>query len=377
MSYKITFDRLRICVPNECVTIYDESVFTTTISGGGKPIRAKFEQTFPFYYSIVINHAKKFTDIEFSGKALLEDYPALINHTNITTCFSNISRCGVCFIDSTKAVNTAYVKQCDVTCDIASSFSIKDLYKSITLSSSMRWCLRDVTSNRFTVESTNTTKRCKSRCIVYDKEKDMARRPNQNFLAAVANPDEQIEHFRGKIRYELNLNSINRIQHYFNITETRLSTLLYSNTDPIVKFLGEAVKDDDRLKRAVELSPTIRDLEHLLLLAICDYNLNKVELLIRDMYGTSRSITRCKEPYINLLVRLKDIIPEPMNNKVCSDISSHLKHMLSLLNDANHTAVPNLISMYNSSKLEVSGISSCAHTNTTLFNIDCPQLSII
>ena len=377
MNHKLTFDRLRLSVPTECVTVIDESVFHTTISGNGAPIRAKYEQKSPFYYSIVMDFNKKSTDIEFSGKALLDDYPTLINHTSIITCFDNINRCGVCYIDSQHIADCAYVKQCDVTCDVSSPFTIRDLYNNINLTSSKGWCIRDITSNRFTIESTNTTKRFKSRFIIYNKEEDMNRITNQSFLASVTNRDDQIEYFRGKVRYELNINSVNRIRHYFNVSDTRLTTLLNSTSDPIAKFLTEAVKDNNGLQKAVELSPTIRDLEHLLLLAICDYNLNKVELLIRDMYGTSRSITRCKEPYINLLVRLKDIIPEPKNNKVCSDISSHLKQMLGLLNDANHTAVPNLRSLYNSSKKDMAENTSHSLSSPNLFNIDFPQLSTI
>ena len=375
MNYKISFDRLRLSVPAECVTVKDVGAFTTTVSGSGIPIRAKYEQMSPFYYSVIVDYSKNTTDIEFSGKALLDDYPALINSTNITTCFDNINRYGVCSIDSQQAVYTAYVKQCDVTYDIRSSCSIRELYNNTNLSSSKSWCIRDITSNRFTIESTNTTKRFKSRLIVYDKEEEMSRKPNQSFLSAISNVEEQLEHFRGKIRFELNLNSINRIRHYLNVEDTKLSTLLYSNVDPIAKFLGEAIRDDSPLQQATELSHTLRELEHLLLLAICDYDLNKVELLIRSLYGASRSVKRCKEPYASLLVRLQEIIPEPQSNAICCNIASHLKSMLSLLTDSAPLDTPNLRRMY-TAKHTTSQTMPCQSTDVALFNIDHIQLPV-
>lgn len=369
---KVTFDRLRLRVPSEGVKIINKTVFTTTVSGDGEPIHMKYEQTSPFYYSITLFPGKNQTEVEFSGKALLEDYPALINHTNITACFENINKCGVCFIDSHQAVDTAYVMQCDVTCDISTTLTIKELYNGINLTASKRWCLRDITSNRFTIESTNTTKRCKSRLVVYDKQEEMTRKTNQSFLMSVTNPEEQMEYFKGKIRYELNLNSIDRIRYFFNIDDTRLSTLYHSNSDPIKRFLSIALKDESVLQQTVRRVGTISELEHLLLLAICDYDLNKVELLIRNIYGATRSIKRCKEPYVNLFDRLKCIIPEPQNNVLCQDISSQLKYMLGLLKEPANISAPNLRKLYHASKQKTpqgktNSVDGCY---IDLFNID-------
>lgn len=363
----IKFDRLKLCVPAECVTITEIKESTTTISGDGFPIHAKYEQKQPFFYSILIDYKKRTTDIEFSGKALMEDYPSLIDHTNITTCIHNINSCGACYIDSDKALEECFVKQCDVTCDISSPVTITELYNSLNLSSSKSWCLRDITTNRFTVESTNTTKRFKSRLIIYDKEEEMTRKNNQDFLAAISNADEQIDYFKGKIRYELNLNSTNRIRYFFKIPDTKLSTLFSSSADPIATFISKITRDNDSLQPVAQMSGNIRELEHLLLLAICDYDLNKIELLIREMYGSNRSVKRCKEPYMNLLVKLKDIIPEPHRNTTCCDISSKLRYLLSRLNHPG-TLSPNLRSLY-----EMSKDTSCSSADVDLFNINPPK----
>lgn len=375
----ISFDRFKLSIPSACLTILDESAFTTTLSGEGELLRRRYEQTSPFYYSICIDQRKMTTEIEFSGKALLDDYPSLISKANITNCFENINSYGICYINSEQVLQTAIVKQCDVTFDVASPYSIKDLYTNINLSSSKKWCIREICSNRFTIESTNTTNRFKSRFIVYDKGEEMTRKSNTNFLSTVRNPEEQLEYYKGKMRFELNLNSMNRISHFFGDSDTRLITLLHSPSDPIDVFLTEATGYEDTLQHASKLSASLTNLEHLLLLAICAYDLNKVELLIRDIYGASRSIKRCKEPYENLLERLKCIIPDPQNNLLCQDISSQLKYMLGLLNEPVNVSVPNLRKLYNSSKQTTpqGKTNSVNGSYIDLFNIDYTHMQEI
>lgn len=365
---KVTFDRFKLSIPSVCLTILDESAFTTTLSGEGELLRKRYEQTSPFYYSITIDQRTLTTDIEFSGKALLDDYPSLINEANITSCFENINNYGICYINSEQVLQTAIVKQCDVTFDLTSSHSIQSLYTNLNLSSSKKWCIRDICSNRFTIESTNTTNRFKSRFIVYDKGEEMTRKSNADFLNTVSNPEEQLEYYKDKTRFELNLNSKNRIAHFFGGKDTRLMTLLQSPSDPITTFLSEAIGHEDSLLRAAKLSGTLSSLEHLLLLAICEYDINKVELLIRELYGGSRSIKRCKEPYVQLLNRLKEVIPEPKKNLLCSELISNLKYMISLLREPTDTERPNLWNLYTSSR--ETQITKPKDIPVELYNID-------
>lgn len=365
---KVTFDRLRLSIPPDCLSIINESAFTTTVSGEGELLRKRYEQTSPFYYSIYIDQRTMTTELEFSGKALLDDYPSLINEANITNCFENINSYGICYINSEQVLQTAIVKQCDVTFDVTSAYTIQDLYNNINLSSSKKWCIRDICTNRFTIESTNTTKRLKSRFLVYDKGEEMTRKSNVAFLNAVNNPEEQLKYYKNKTRFELNLNSKDRISHFFTSTDTRLKTLLQTTIDPIEDFLDEALGYEDALQQAAKLSGSLRNLEHLLLLAVCDYDLKKVELLIRDMYGTTRSIKRCKEPYAQLLNRLKKVIPEPKKHVICNELTSNLKYMLGLLYDPADTDTPNLRRLYLTSRQTEPTISKNGLVD--LFNIN-------
>lgn len=349
MCTYITFDRLRLSLPATAISILQPEVFTTTVNGDGVSLRTKFEQNHPFYYNVTIDYYHKNTIVEFSGKALLDSYPSLISYTNITTCFENINRCGVCHINTEQALQQSYVVQCDVTSDVLANCTVKDLYQNLTIQNNRKWGLRDVTSNRFTIESTVTTKRKKARLVIYDKGIEMSRKPNEAFLATVSNPDEQLAYFKNKIRYELNLNSLDRIRHVFGTDDNRLATLLYSAADPIDSVLNEIVfNDDSALCKAAQASGGLRILEHLLLLSVCDYDIQKVERVIRDMYAGSRSITRALEPYQNLYHQLIRNVPEPKNDMCLIDIRNQLRYMLSKTFGATEPTSPSLLHLYHS-----------------------------
>lgn len=376
MSDSITFDRFRLSIPVDSVTICKPTEFTTTVSGEGVPIRSRYEQSAPFFYSLTIDHAKSTSEFEFSGKALLDDYPALISHANISTCFENINRCGVCLIDSDRVLEYGFVKQCDVTRDITSPFEIRELYNNVTFSSNKRWCVRDNTSNRFSIESTNITKRFKSRMIVYDKGTEMSRVSHREFYSAVGNAEYQRDYFRGKTRLELNLNSKNRIQHYFNTDDTGLSNILNSDADPIARFLEEALADNDTLYMVSKYIGRMKDLEHLMLLAYCGYNVNMVEQLIRGLCGKTCSISRTKKPFISLMAKLKNIIPEPLADTDCISITSHLKSMLARLQEPEDNLTPDLLKLYSRSKRNITPAEKCNLCNNcaSISDIGYPTL---
>ncbi len=352
MTASITFDRLRLSLPTNAVSILKPEEFNTTMSGEGSSIRSKYEQSSPYYYSVIVDYTKNTTIVEFNGKVLLDDYPSLIYHANITSCFEHINHCGICYIPPKQAVEHAYVLQCDVTKDLTANCTVSDLYHGLTIRNNKKWCLRDITSNRFTIESTVVTKRKKTRLVIYDKNEEMKRKPNEMFLASVGNPQEQLSYFSNKIRYELNLNSVDRIRHVFGTDDNRLTTLLHSAVDPIDFVLNEIIFDDDSaLSKAAQASGGLRTLEHLLLLAVCDYDIHKVERVIRDLYAGSRSITRAIEPYQNLYHQLIRNAPEPKNDMCLIDIRNYLRYMLAKAFGDPAATSPNLLQLYHSTDM--------------------------
>lgn len=343
----ITFDRLLLKLPIESVKVVEPAAFSMTMSGDGAVKNSKHEQKFPFYYRVQLNYPRNVAFVEFSGKSLLDSYPDLISMDNIFTCFDNINIQNICYIMPEGAVEKAIVMQCDVTYDIKTELSIPEIYQNITLSNNRKYCIRDITTNRFTIESTSVTPRKKTRLLVYDKEEEMMRSANEPFLQSISNAQEQLDYFHNRKRIELNLNSMDRIRRYFQTEDTRLLTLLNANVDPINLFLKNVITDDISITKASRLSGNLRDMEHLLLIAICNYDLRRVELVIRDVYGSTRSITRAMEPYKKLCSRLQENIPELEKDMMLLDMRNHLRYMMAHLNlNGDNLPNTNLLQLY-------------------------------
>ena len=90
----ITFDRFKLSLPISSVQILKPDEFSIQLSKPGVESSMKYEQKQPFYYQIFVNFNKNTVCVEFSGKALLEEYPNLINVSNISSCFTNNASSG-------------------------------------------------------------------------------------------------------------------------------------------------------------------------------------------------------------------------------------------------------------------------------------------
>ena len=296
----VKFDRFRLSIPNSAITILKPDEFTHTVSKDGMETHLKYEQKMPFYYLILVDLVRNRTYVEFSGKALLDNYPQLIQSNNIEQCLVNINSYRICNIVIDEAVATADVCQCDVTADVTFNGSFKDLASGIIMKNSRQYTIPTITANRFTIQNTVTTNRKRERLIIYDKAEDMRRKVNQQFLSVVNNANEQWEYFANKARFELNLNSLDRIRKYLGVTDASLLNVLHSHSDPILMFLQQSLGDDSNIDILKHHTPKLRMLEHLLLLCLCDFDLQKLEVIVRDTTGSKNSITNTMIPFKNI-----------------------------------------------------------------------------
>ncbi|MCM1142918.1 MAG: hypothetical protein NC453_30505 [Muribaculum sp.] len=356
MDRNVTFDRLRLSLPNECITIIDRTAFNTTLSGDDVVTCMRYEQKQPFYYSILCNPSRNVTYVEFSGKALLEQYPELISASNITTCFDNINRYNVCYIDPDAAMQNAVVCQCDVTRDVDSSYRVRDIIRNLYTPDNRHWAIKDRTENQFSIENTAVTPRKKIRLTVYDKDVEFSRSVNEPFIQSVSNPDYQASYFANKIRLELKLNSLDRIRRYFNVYETSLSGLLNADVDPIECVLLDAIVSDGTINAAKSMTASVRELEHLLLIAFAGYDMAKVESIIRDMSSPNRSIKEAMSPYVRVMDKLSMNDANPTYNLTLTEIKSYLNYMVSVgtSSQAESSDPTNLLYIYKK------------HNNTTI-----------
>ena len=260
----------------------------------------KYQQQTPFSLIIVVDYQHKELSIEFTGKILLEKYPNLINAKTIRECLYNINHLGICNINVEAIINQSYVTKCDVTKDIATT-DIATILANIrpNISNNKKWVVKGYKGG-LTIEKVVSTSRYKERLVIYDKAKEMQRAENDKFLNCVSNAQDIVSYFQGKVRFEVNINTMSQIRTLLNIPNNDLKIVLSATANPILTVINEAIKYNKPQHR----KQTIREYERELLLKSCNYDIVNVEALIRSLSSSNTSIKRVMQPYKDLLNRL-------------------------------------------------------------------------
>ena len=147
------------------------------------------------------------------------------------------------------------------------------------------------------------------------------------FLNSVTDPDKMTEYFNDKIRFELKLNSVDRLRHCLKIESTSLFDVLYSQTDPIATVLDE-VMEGNIYSSLRKQCPTMKSLLQLLLIAFCNYEATNVETVIRDYLPPKSSPTRQLEKFKPMLSELNKMQSFLLTAIHFDFLRSHLMSML-------------------------------------------------
>lgn len=294
----LTFDKIQLVADITAVVKYDERQFEKREKGG--TLTYKYHQDVPYLLTIKIDYSRKEVVVEFTGKVLGVDYPKLISSDTIRQCFNAINSMGMVTLDI-EAMMDADVVKCDVTKDIRVN-DVPNLtnYVRQHISSYQRYICRKLRNNNLVVEKNVTTKKTKKRMTIYDKGKEMQLAKNQRFveeygLAGV---------FDGICRFELNLNSKNQIRKALGISNTKLQSVLTSDSNPILDFLDMVI---DNTSTSLALTDKKAYLT-MLVLKDCDYDLEKVEAKMRQFHSSrGTAIGTIMQPYRQMLERLNTL----------------------------------------------------------------------
>ena len=254
--------------------------------------------------------------LEFTGKILKDDYPSLINKDNIRICLSNINELGFCNLNIDGILSDGEVVKADVCQDVIHP-DYKDLTKSIRagVANFNKYLVRNIGDN-FIIEKNVQTKSYKRRLTIYDKQQELERASNRNFLNCVEDKDKLLSSFNGTLRFEMNLNSKEQLRQCLNITDTSIQSVLCSNSKPLWDFLDKAITD----KSVETVSGNLTDLKNQLLLEHCDYDLVKVEALLRKYCSQKTHITQVMKPYRALA--------EKLSNNLTPSVKQQLRNLL-------------------------------------------------
>ncbi len=292
----ITFDKMKITSSINNITDFNTDIFHANIKGG-EVLYYKYRQDKPYYLMIMIDYEHGELVIEFTGKILLDQYPSLINKDNIRECFLQINRMAICRLDVEAILRDAQVVKCDVTKDIAHD-NIEEIASYIrqNLSNYKRWSTTPYNRQGITLENVAKTPKYKKRMVIYDKEKELRTTKNSHFLSILDDKEKLLSYFRGKVRFELNINTMSMIRNLLNIANNSLHFVLNSTTNPILSVIDEAV----RYTEIKHIPQTLREYEHGLLLKECNYDMVEVEAKVRALSSKNTSISRTMQPYKEL-----------------------------------------------------------------------------
>ena len=292
----ITFDKLKLVADITAVVEFDDSQFEKTEKNGS--CTYKYYQDVPYLLAIKIDCPEKEVVIEFTGKILGSDYPKLISMNTIRQCFQAINSTGIVTLD-VEVMMDADVVKCDVTKDIQyDDIPSLTTYLRNHTSSYQRYVCRKLRNSNLVVEKNVTTRKTKKRMTIYDKGKEMQKVENRRFVEAYGVQGV----FDGVCRFELNLNSKEQIRQALGTSNTKLQAVLSTSANPIVDFLDDVI--DDVVTTPVTMSGR-KAYVTMLVLKDCDYDLEKVETKMRQLY-TSRgtNISTIMQPYRQMMERL-------------------------------------------------------------------------
>ncbi|MBV4040864.1 hypothetical protein KSY74_17900 [Phocaeicola coprocola] len=122
-------------------------------------------------------------------------------------------------------------------------------------------------------------------------------------MNGLSTKNEILSYFKGKVRFELNINTKQQIRQLLNIPNNNIQNVLNTTANPILTVIDEAVK---YVPQQQQKAQTLRNYEHELLLKDCDYDLVKVEAKVRTLLSSTTSITNKMKLYKALYKRLQE-----------------------------------------------------------------------
>lgn len=284
----LTFDRLKIVASIDAIQVTDDSAFVKEVKEGVL-LSMKYYKDRPNMLMIKIDFRQKEAVVEFTGKILGHDYPKLISIDNIRDCFRNIEASGFCTFDM-DLIMASTVVSCDVTKDVPCA-DIKKIQSYIRshISNYDRYVCRALKNGNIILEKNVTTRRIKKRMTIYDKEAEMQKTDNTDFMKGNGLTDE----FRGMCRFEINLNTKEQIRNSLHICDTDMTTVLTSTANPIKEYIEEAVRDEAGHKNCSDW----KSYQRYLVLKDCGFDLAQVEAKVRSLYKRGTKISDVMKPY--------------------------------------------------------------------------------
>ena len=235
----ITFDRIKIKSNYKYLldtkVKFNEMFHSRSGEKTGLFYSSKDDINIPYNLYIAVSYVKQTLTLEFSSKILKENYPDLISRDTIKKCLTNINQLNICNIDVDSILSNGVVTSVDITydADLILNDNLLDALNS-QVNNYRRFKWTHYNNERITFTKDVKSKDCTETITLYNKEKEICTSHNKNFLNSLSQPQQIMDYFKGKTRFEITLDTPKKIMNYLNLTDTKIFSVLNSDTNPIL-----------------------------------------------------------------------------------------------------------------------------------------------
>lgn len=235
----ITFDRIKIKSNYKYLLATKVKFNEMFHSRSGEKIgifySSKDDINIPYNLYIAVSYIKQTLTLKFSSKILKEKYPDLISRDTIKERLISINQLNICDIDVDSILSSGAVTSVDITYDadfILNANLLDALNSQVHNYRRFKWVHYDKEGITFTKDV--KSKDCVETITLYNKEKEICTSHNKDFLNSLSQPQAVMDYFKGKTRFEITLDTPKKIMNYLNLADTKISSVLNSDTNPIL-----------------------------------------------------------------------------------------------------------------------------------------------
>lgn len=314
---RITCDTVKIKA-NICYFIEKYIPFNTEYAADGtltgEYYSSKNNGNIPFNVYIAASYPKQTLTLEFSSKILYEDYTELISCRTIRQCLKNLNDLGICSIDIDGILRTGCVTKADITRDISMELTdeiLSALNENVGMYRRYKWTRYRGTGIEFSRNVKD--RRSKESLKLYDKSTELAANSeSRKFMSMLANKKKVEEYFAGKTRFEITLNTTDKIRDFLNIRDTYITEFFNADANPILTMFDKIFTVSTE-----SINPQISNYNEWAMGVILNFfngDMQLIEQNIRQLYSDRKGVYSRMKQFERLKAnnnnRLHDLITE-------------------------------------------------------------------
>ncbi len=282
----VTLDRIKLVTDIKYINQMDYNASTMVVrSNIQREIRYKQIKPYNLYISYHLIDNKCI--IEVSAKVLSDRYPELITKNNIRYCLEQINGLGICKLDIDGIIGDSKLISCDITYDIVGIIIPENLAIKSCLKNLNKFQVQNYSNCGFTVTKLVKTKSRQIRLNFYDKNKELHKAINSEYLETVHDKYKVLDYFKDKFRIEANVRTVSQIKELFQIDDNSLTNVLNSTANPLLTLYDAVFDLPDNNEPVNELQlllayTNLSELKNALLIKACDYDPAQIDVVLNN-----------------------------------------------------------------------------------------------